>query len=99
MRINPDGSESTHITAQLDNLIYPLIYQIGNTGGWTERPDIPENASDILKNWMRELEIKYAEDAGELYEYPIVDAAERGGEGTWKDNTYIESLVQDLLDK
>jgi hypothetical protein len=86
-RTNPEGDVSTHIMAQADNYIFPMLHQL--FGEWNEFTDWREAAD-------------YSEQQGELYEFGDEQEAKAWGEGRWKQENlepFINALVSKYLGK
>ena len=81
-RINEDGSKSTVIMAQRDNIAFPTLF-----------PKDPANQSSDPKDWI-ELEgdaaFEEAKKRGEVFEFGSESEAEAFAEGNWKDKQLTE---------
>ena len=81
-RINEDGSKSTVIMAQRDNIAFPTLF-----------PKDPANQSSDPKDWI-ELEgdaaFEEAKKRGEVFEFGSESEAKAFAEGNWKDKQLTE---------
>ena len=71
-RKNPDGTESTHIFAQSDNVAFPMLYQ-NKDNSWKEYDK---------KDWKKAK--AYAEKTGEIRVFKTEGEAQMYAKGSWK---------------